>query len=248
MNSCNFFVTTLLVVHCPAFAFLGALLQPISLLQGTSGSRNTKVGQQLTCYDFPNRSGDSLVANNYISSLAEYNFDNRVESCCASGIWLLYSGNGFSLRTWWIYGVNYCTNLPRQFFNSVSSLRFTGAPDDMHFDTINFYVGEQFTGKEEYSYNDVPALTRDNQAWSAIVTGCSAWTVYQYDNYLGESACLFPSSTTSCTPGFFPTRSHLARLAGRISSVRRGCWSNERLFPVNRDAFAAAGGSRGFFE
>ena len=37
----------------------------------------------------------------------------------------------------------------------------------------------QFTGKEEYSYNDVPALARDNQAQSAIVTGCSAWTIYQ---------------------------------------------------------------------
>ena len=43
----------------------------------------------------------------------------------------------------WIYGDNYCTILPRQFFNSASSLRFTGAPDDMHFDTVNFYAGEQ---------------------------------------------------------------------------------------------------------
>ena len=46
------------------------------------------------------RSGDSLVATNYISSLADYNFENRAESCCASGIWLLYSGNRFSSRTW----------------------------------------------------------------------------------------------------------------------------------------------------
>ena len=48
----------------------------------------------------------------------------------------------------WLYGTNYCTRLPRQFLNSISSLRFTGAPDDMHFDTINFYTGEQvFRGK-----------------------------------------------------------------------------------------------------
>ena len=109
----------------------------------------------------------------------------------------------------------------------------------------------------------MPGLAKDNQAQSAIVTGCSAWTIYQvltsmekikqitkqtlvpnpgphsrvnwirqqlhffynwflihlqYDNYLGEAACLFPSSTTSCTPGFFPTRSHLARLAGLYPS------------------------------
>jgi len=240
MDNCIFFVT-LLFVHCPAYAFLGALLQPISILQGTSRFRNTKIGQQLTCYDFPNRSGDSVVATNYISSLTDYNFNNRAESCCASGIWLLYSGKGYASRTWWIYGDNYCTNLPRQFFNSASSLRFTGAPDDMHFDTINFYAGEQFTGQEEYSYNNVPALARDNQAQSAIVTGCSAWTIYQYDNYLGEAACLFPSSTTSCSPGFFPTTSSLAPLAGKISSVRRGCWSNVRIHPENRDS--RAGGS-----
>ena len=39
-------------------------------------------------------------------------------------------------------------------------------------------------------------------------------TSLQYDNYLGESACLFPSSTTSCDPGFFPTRFSLAPMAG----------------------------------
>ena len=49
---------------------------------------------------FSSRSGDSVVATNYISSLTAYNFNNRVESCCASGIWILYSGKGFSSRTW----------------------------------------------------------------------------------------------------------------------------------------------------
>merc|ERR1712013_446551 len=131
------FMLILLFVTRPAYAFLGALMQPISVLKGISQSRNTKIGQQLTCYDFPNRSGDSLVATNYISSLAEYHFDNRAESCCASGVWILYTGHGYTSRIWWLYGTNYCTRLPRQFLNSISSLRFTGAPDDMHFDNIS---------------------------------------------------------------------------------------------------------------
>ena len=46
------------------------------------------------------RSGDSLVATNYISSLVEYNFDNRAESCCASGVWILYTGHGYTSRAW----------------------------------------------------------------------------------------------------------------------------------------------------
>ena len=37
MDFCIFFVT-LLFVHCPAYAFLGALLQPISILQGSTFS------------------------------------------------------------------------------------------------------------------------------------------------------------------------------------------------------------------
>ena len=64
------FMLILLFVTRPAYAFLGALLQPISVLKGDhsnhnqniknnskgiSQSRNTKIGQQLTCYDFPNR-------------------------------------------------------------------------------------------------------------------------------------------------------------------------------------------------
>ena len=53
----------------------------------------------------------------------------------------------------WLYGTNYCTRLPRQFLNSISSLRFTGAPDDMHFDTINFYTGEQVFRGRHYTGN-----------------------------------------------------------------------------------------------
>ena len=71
MDICKLMLILLFVNH-PAYAFLGALLQPISVLKGDdsnhnqnmknnskgiSQSRNTKIGQQLTCYDFPNRYG-----------------------------------------------------------------------------------------------------------------------------------------------------------------------------------------------
>ena len=76
------FMLILLFVTRPAYPFLGALLQPISVLKGDdsnhnqnikisskgiSQSRNTKIGQQLTCYDYPNRYGQLVI---YIEELS----------------------------------------------------------------------------------------------------------------------------------------------------------------------------------
>ena len=65
-----------------------------------------------------------------------------------------------------------------------------------------------------------------------MVTGCNPWTVYQYDNYQGASACLFPSDVNNCYPGFYPSSGDLGGLAGQISSVVRGCFSANKLSPV----------------
>ena len=82
---------------------------------------------------------------------------------------------------------------------------FTGAPDDLRYDTITFYVGEYFRGGEEFFYGDARSMKTDNAAVSAIVTGCSAWTVYQYDDYLGRAVCLLPADVKACLPGIYPT-------------------------------------------
>ena len=62
-----------------------------------------------------------------------------------------------------------------------------------------------------------------------IVTGCSPWTIYQYDNYQGYSACLFPADTTNCYPSFYPTPDNLGVLSDQVSSVRKGCFSKNRI-------------------
>ena len=64
---------------------------------------------------------------------------------------------------------------------------------------------------------------------SAIVTGCKPWTIYQYDNYQGYSACLFPADTTNCYPSFYPTPDNLGGLSDQVSSVRKGCFSKNRI-------------------
>lgn len=64
-----------------------------------------------------------------------------------------------------------------------------------------------------------------------VITGCSAWTVYQYDNYQGSSLCLYPSDLTNCYPGFYPEPADLGFFAGQASSARRGCFSNKKVMP-----------------
>ena len=63
---------------------------------------------------------------------------------------------------------------------------------------------------------------------SAIVTGCNPWTLYEYNNFQGRSACVYPSDTSNCYPGFYE---NLGNVANQISSVRRGCYSNVKLAP-----------------
>ncbi len=109
-----------------------------------------------------------------------------------------------------------------------SSVRFVGAPDGYKYDTINFYQYKFYMGLEQYSYGDTPTLNYDNLGRSAIITGCSAWTVYQYDNYQGGCACLEPSDYNNCYPGFYPD---LEDLSDQISSARRGCYCSKVIQP-----------------
>ena len=69
--------------------------------------------------------------------------------------------------------------------------------------------------------------------FSLAVSGCSAWTLYQYDHYEGASVCVTPSSSSSCSPGFYLNTDQLGVLAGGISSVRRGCYSGDIRHPGN---------------
>ena len=63
------------------------------------------------------------------------------------------------------------------------------------------------------------------------MTGCNAWTVYQYNNYQGACACLSPSDYSNCYPGFYKDLG--SSLSNSISSARKGCQSGcQRLAPA----------------
>ena len=77
------------------------------------------------------------------------------------------------------WGENYCTDLSRYFDNLASSVRFVGAPDGYKYDTLNLYAYDNYAGDEQYFYWDSDTSPTDNFGNSAIVTGCSSWTVYE---------------------------------------------------------------------
>ena len=68
-----------------------------------------------------------------------------------------------------MWGKDHCLNVPRGLVDKISSLRFSGAPDDWKFDTINFYSDHAFIGSEMFTYGSKPRFAEfDNQARSLI--------------------------------------------------------------------------------
>ena len=202
--------------------------------------------QYTDLYDSINSGGTRVRLTDYTPSMRNQNFDNRVESLCVTGIWLLYADENYNANNlagsnYWVFGDNYCSNLPSQFKNMASSARFTGAPDAWKADTINFYMNDYFIGAEEYTYTDLNELQNNDRTKSLVVTGCTAWTLYEHSSYKGLCKCVYPASTSSCTPGFYEKSTTLGYLANTISSVRKGCYCSSKALPTNYNSDSQEG-------
>jgi len=213
---------------------------------------NKGADQFLDCYDYQNQGGNKLRAIDYIPALSGYRFDNRISSCCITGVWLLYADQNYNsgntgAANWWVYGDNYCVNVPSGFDNKASSLRYTGAPDSWTSDTLNLYLNQYFVGEEEYTYDDAHHLNYNDQARSLIVTGCSAWTLYTKTNFEGSCKCVWPSDTSKCFPGFYSTEKSLGFMSKAISSVKKGCHCGFSALPDNHGVKSLENGASGYF-
>jgi len=208
--------------------------------------------QFCSLYDYTGHSGNSVQLSDYAPSLSNYQFDNRLSSICITGIWIFYADPNYNLNNngasnYWVFGDKYCTDVPSQFDNQASSVRYTGAPDGWKADTLNVYMNEYFIGGEEYTYTDITNFKNNDQTKSLIVTGCNAWTLYEYSNYKGRCKCVYPASSSDCTPGFYTNESSLGQVARTISSARKGCYCNSRALPDNYGVQSDGNGAHGFF-
>jgi len=208
--------------------------------------------QQLVCYDLNNGGGQSYRFTDYAPNLGSYNWDNKITSCCFTGLWILYAEQNYNRAStgssnWWAYGDYSCLDTPTPFNNVASSLRYAGGPADWKANTLSMYFNDYFIGDEEFTFNDMTQVNFYDKAKSLIVTGCQPWTVYEDNDYKGKAMCVWPSDSTQCTPGLYPTSTSLGSLAATISSVRRGCFAKENLFPVNYGLKMESGSASGFF-
>lgn len=205
--------------------------------------------QRLQCWDRTGQNGDSVIADDYMPYISYHNMDNKIESCCFNGIWLLYgeevyNSQNVQAHNFWAYGQDYCTDMPSNFMNDASSLRYTGHPDDMYKDSLNLYFAEYFMGDEEFAYQNSPVLNYDNRAQSIIVTGSQWWTIYEQPNFGGYKACLAPGQDGF--PAFYTTAASLHSLANDVSSVAIGCFAEHKIYPDNH-SMRSVNGTSGFF-
>ena len=85
-----------------SFIVIFFLFVPFAAADGFEGKNETfvqnryGVKQFIRCFDQFNGYGNVVEAKYPISDLWDYNFDNRISSCCFTGFWLLYQDVNFN--------------------------------------------------------------------------------------------------------------------------------------------------------
>jgi len=190
--------------------------------------------QELDCYDnTPDHSVKLTFKENYQKL---NNFQNIISYCSVTGIWILYENDFYNDAknggVYWNKGDNLLFKMPDYMDNKASSLRYVGDQNDWKIDTLNLYLKDHFTGVVMYMHYGRDGniqQVENNQIWSIIVTGCKAWTLYEYANFQGSCKCVEPGSYDQCEPRFYQTQD-LGYMAGRVRSARYdGCFCNNFL-------------------
>ena len=181
------------------------------------------IQQKIECFDQLGCLGLSETFPDAISDLADYSFDEKISSCRATGSWILYADLNFnsedvSMASYWIFGEDICLDVPDLFDNQASSLRFAGSKADWCFASINLYYGPYFSGYEsEWIFKDQSSLGSIG-AQSMIVSGSSAWTLHQLEDYQGQAVCVYPSTVGAYLPEFYTNYGMV------VGSIRKGCF------------------------
>ena len=79
-------------------------------LETTEEGTKSALQQRLVCYERTGQYGESYAYKDYAPFLNQ--FDNRIQSCCFEGIWILYgdvqyNGGNTMAHNFWAYGENY---------------------------------------------------------------------------------------------------------------------------------------------
>ncbi|KAK8387393.1 hypothetical protein O3P69_018170 [Scylla paramamosain] len=149
-----------------------------------------------------------------------------------------------------ISGDSVTADLPADFPHIIGSLR--PAQQFLAFgqDIINVYEKGTFTGKSDYSKEDLPKF-KIGEAASLVITSYNPWTVYTGEYYTGDSLCVTPYTDLNLTSnppvpmvGYYPYISKMG-VPMTIKSARHGCYSDDVVQPapvIKLDGRTEAGG------
>ncbi|XP_042889470.1 uncharacterized protein LOC122264574 [Penaeus japonicus] len=205
---------------------------------GAATPTTASYSSETRCYAEPNQHGEWFDFNDYVHELGTYDFDNTIESIRETGMWMYYDNINYNTDqagwVFWASGIDFCGNVPTQYANTASSLRYAGSPYSLDDETWTVYSGQSFTGHEHMGYKDASSLgSLGDQVSSIIIVGKSAWTFYDGTDFHGtNSVCLRPnfefdldSQGRVLHVGIYPTPSDFHISDNNIESVRKGCWS-----------------------
>jgi len=207
---------------------LSKLVLLVVCVRATLGQ--VEVTPRVVLYEGKNQLGQYLAfPQTYIPDLRSHNFDNRAYSACVTGLWMFYVNPLYNTGA--LGGVEYMfgpANKPycNNFITVggyISSVRFVGSPVDYTADTFTLYEEDYFQGSEEYAYTDLPTLALAGKHKSIIITGRSAWTVYDQAEFGGRSICLRPTSSPNAEPYLISDIDKISIPYGSIRSIKKGC-------------------------
>merc|ERR1712212_1084901 len=178
--------------------------------------------------------GASITIQEYTHDLSDIGFDDLTQSVCGQGFWLLYGYYNYNDYHWqgvWteIFAAasHTCHDLPVTRHGDASSARFAGT-GDLSDETLTVYHGMDWSQGEEMFIRDEDWFGDfNNQATSLLVTGESAWTVYEH-SYSGVAICLEPIMINGAYYGAWNVWD-IGMPNNVLSSIRKGCWATETL-------------------
>ncbi|XP_040572557.1 uncharacterized protein [Lepeophtheirus salmonis] len=204
----------------------------IGLSLGIPRQSKEAISSSARLYSVAGFHGRSTEIRDYVGDLDTLNFDDVSQSAVINGVWVFYEDvdynkYNFGRRSFYGWGKNHQIPSFGQLNRAFSSIRYSGANENMKYSTLNFYEESGFMGDEQYFYFDNPSLYHDNFGKSIILTGCQPWTLYEHTSYRGDHICIYPSSTQNCEPGFYLEPQDFGHFVNKVSSIRMGCFSKK---------------------
>jgi hypothetical protein len=190
--------------------------------------------QRVTLYSGSDCTGSFLtISAQYANDLTTNGWNNFAYSARLTGVWNFYDLVNFNANNnavmEYAFGPNqFCIN-----FNNlrarVTSLRFSGSPNDYRSNTLTLYKGTYFQDQEEYYIANQANVVLQQHA-SLVITGSSAWTLYDQPSYRGNAICVYPPDNRY-TPALVFDLTSIDVPHNKIRSVAIGCYGKKIVRP-----------------